>query len=113
MAIYKKVRWQNLLSTGNQWTEIDLTKNRTTLIIGTNGAGKSTILDAIVFALFGKPFRNITKPQMLNTITNKNLLVEIELEAHGHEWLVRRGIKPNRFEIHKNGALVDQNSDLS
>lgn len=110
MIIFNCIRWQNLLSTGNVFTEVRLDKARTTLIIGSNGAGKSTILDAICFVLFNKPFRKVNKGQLINSVTNKALLVEIEFEKGGVQWMVRRGSKPNVFEIFKNGELVDQNS---
>lgn len=107
---FKKIRYKNILSTGNVFTEIRLDKNTTTLISGTNGSGKSTLLDAIVFALYGKPFRKINKPQLINSINQKDLQVEIEFEVGSNEYMVRRGIKPNIFEIYKNGSLVDQES---
>jgi DNA repair exonuclease SbcCD ATPase subunit len=112
MAIFfRKLRWKNLISTGNQFTEIDLSRNKSTLIVGENGAGKSTILDALSFALYGKPFRNINKPQLINSITQKNLLVEIEFNIGNNEYLISRGIKPGIFEIHCNGTLMNQDAD--
>lgn len=108
--VCKKIRYQNLLSTGNVFTEIDLTCSKTTLIIGENGAGKSSILEALTFALYGKPFRNINKPQLLNTITGKGLLVELEMSANNKEYLIRRGMKPNIFEIYVNGELLNQDA---
>ena len=110
MIIFKKIRWRNFLSTGNQSTDIDLTEAKTNLIIGTNGAGKSTILDALTFALFNKPFRKITKGQLVNTINEKECVVEIEFSVGKIDWKVVRGIKPNKFEIYKNGSLLDQAS---
>lgn len=110
MILFKRLRWQNLLSTGNQWTEIDLNRSKSTLIVGENGAGKSTILDALSFVLYGKPFRNINKPQLLNSITGKGLLVEVEFQIGSKEYMIRRGIKPGIFEIYQNGNLIDQNS---
>lgn len=107
---FKKLRYKNILSTGNVFTEIDLSKSTTTLISGTNGSGKSTVLDAIVFALYGKPFRKINKPQLLNSINQRELVVEIEFTTGSNQFMVRRGIKPNIFEIYKNGSLVDQES---
>jgi len=107
---FKKIRYKNILSTGNVFTEIFLDKSATTLISGTNGSGKSTLLDAIVFGLYGKPFRKINKPQLINSINSKDLQVEIEFEVGSNEYMVRRGIKPNVFEIFKNGSLVDQES---
>jgi len=112
MLYFKKVRWQNFLSTGNQFTEILLNKSQSTLIVGENGAGKSTMLDAISFALYGKPYRNINKPQLVNSITNKGALVEIEFSVKGKDYLVRRGIKPARFEIICDGVLLDQNASV-
>ena len=107
---FKKLRYKNILSTGNYFTEIDLNRSTTTLISGGNGSGKSTVLDAIVFALYGKPFRKINKPQLLNSINQKDLLVEIEFTTGTNHFMVRRGIKPGVFEIYKNGTLVDQES---
>lgn len=112
MILFKKLRWQNLLSTGNQFTEVLLNKSKSTLIVGENGAGKSTILDALSFVLYGKPFRNINKPQLLNSITGKGLLVEIEFSIGNKEYLIRRGIKPGIFEVYQNGNLINQNSDV-
>lgn len=111
MINFKFIRWQNLLSTGNVFTEVRLDSHRTTLIIGTNGSGKSTILDALVFALFNKPFRKVKKGQLINSITGKNLLVEVEFERAGVIWMVRRGSKPNIFEILKDGVLVSQSAE--
>jgi len=110
MIIFKTIRWKNLLSTGNQYTEVDFTKNSTNLIVGTNGAGKSTILDALCFSLFGKPFRKINKPQLVNTINEKDCRVEVEFSIGTTEWKVVRGIKPAVFEIYKNDAVLDQSS---
>jgi DNA repair exonuclease SbcCD ATPase subunit len=107
---FKKIRYKNILSTGNIFTEIDLDRSTTTLISGTNGSGKSTLLDALVFGLYGKPFRKINKPQLMNTINQKDLVVEVEFTVGTHEYKVRRGIKPNVFEIFKNGELVDQDA---
>ena len=107
---FKKVRYKNILSTGNVFTEIDLSKSRTTLVSGTNGSGKSTLLDAITFGLYGKPFRKINKPQLLNSINTKELVVEVEFSVSGNEYLIRRGIKPAIFEILRNGELVNQDA---
>ncbi len=109
MLKFKRIRYKNLLATGNEFIEIDLCKTPTTLIYGSNGNGKSTLIEAISFGLYNKPFRKINKPQLLNTITNKNLVVEIEFSNYGSEYLVRRGIKPNIFEIYKDDALLDSN----
>jgi DNA repair exonuclease SbcCD ATPase subunit len=108
--IFKTVRYKNFLSTGGQFTEIKLDKSPTTLIVGENGAGKSTILDAICFALFGKPFRNVNKPQLMNSINNKQLLVEIEFSIGSKDYLIRRGIKPAIFEIMLGKDLVNQDA---
>jgi DNA repair exonuclease SbcCD ATPase subunit len=112
MIFFKKLRWKNLLSTGNIFTEIDLAKSNNTLIVGENGAGKSTILDALSFALFGKPFRKINKPQLLNTITKKDLVVEIEFNISSNQYKIVRGIKPNIFEVYQNGILLNQSAEM-
>jgi DNA repair exonuclease SbcCD ATPase subunit len=111
MIIFKKIKWKNFLSTGNNWTEVDFQKNNTNLIIGTNGAGKSTILDALTFVLFNKPFRKINKPQLVNTTNEKDCLVEIEFSVNSRNYLVRRGIKPNVFDIEVNGKQLHKESD--
>ena len=110
MIIFEKIRWKNFLSTGNQFTEVALNQKSTTLIIGTNGAGKSTILDALTFSLYGKSFRKINKAQLINTTNEKNCVVEIEFSIGEIQWKVIRGIKPNIFEIYRNGSLLDQSS---
>ena len=110
MIRFKKIRWKNLLSTGNQWTEIDFERSNTTLIIGGNGAGKSTVLDALTFSLFNKPFRKITKGQLVNTVNEKGCLVEIEFDVGTREYKVIRGIKPNTFEIWVDGVMLNQNA---
>ena len=110
MIQFKKLRWQNLLSTGNQFTELDLNRSGSTLIVGENGAGKSTFIEALTFALYGKPYRNINKPQLLNAITGKGLLVEVEFTIGKKDYMVRRGIKPNIFEIFLNGEMLNQNA---
>ena len=110
MILFEKVRWKNFLSTGNQNTEINLTKHPTNLIIGTNGAGKSTLLDALTFALFGKPFRKINKPQLINSVNEKDCVVEVEFGIGNTNWKVIRGIKPNIFEIHKDGSILNQSA---
>lgn len=109
--IFKTVRWKNFLSTGDKFTEIELNRNDSTLIIGQNGAGKSTLLDALSFGLFGKPFRNILKPQLLNSINNKNAVVEVEFSVGAAEFKIVRGIKPNTFEIYQNGNLINQEAN--
>lgn len=112
MLLFKKIRWMNLLSTGNQFTEVLLNKSKSTLILGQNGSGKSSMLDALMFVLYGRPFRNINKPQLMNSITGKNLLVEIEFSVGHKDYLIRRGMKPNIFEIYQNGSLINQHSDI-
>ncbi len=112
MIIFKKIRWKNFLSTGNVFSEIDLRSSKTNLIVGTNGAGKSTILDALTFSLFGKPFRKINKPMLVNSINEKDCLTEIEFSIGKKDYLVRRGIKPNVFEIECNGQLWNQESTV-
>jgi DNA repair exonuclease SbcCD ATPase subunit len=106
------MRWKNFLSTGNAFTEIDLTKSTNTLIIGQNGAGKSTILDALAFGLFGKPFRKINKPQLINSINNSNTVVEIEFSIGRKNYKIIRGMKPNIFEIYCDGVLVNQDAKV-
>lgn len=110
MLIFKKISWQNLLSTGSAPNTFILNSSPSTLIAGKNASGKSTILCALTFVLFGKPFRNITKPQLVNSINNKNCLVEIEFSINNHEYIVKRGIKPNVFEIFCDGNLINQDA---
>lgn len=110
MILFKVIRWKNFLSTGNIFTELNLIQNKTTLIVGENGAGKSTILDALSFGLFNKPFRKINKPQLLNSITKKDLVVEIEFQINQNEYKVVRGIKPNIFELYRDGKLMNQDA---
>ena len=112
MIIFKKIRWKNFLSTGNVFSEVDLRASKTNLIIGSNGAGKSTILDALTFSLFGKPFRKINKPMLVNSINEKDCLTEIEFSIGRNEYKVVRGIKPNKFEIYCNDQLWNQESTL-
>ena len=113
MILFERIRWKNFLSTGNHFTEVNFTKTENTLIIGNNGAGKSTILDALTFVLFGKSFRNINKPQLVNSINEKDCLVEIEFKISSSEFKIRRGIKPAIFEIYKNGELFNQDASSS
>lgn len=110
MILFQKLRYKNFLSTGNHFTEIDFLRSRSTLIVGQNGAGKSTMLDALAFALFGKPHRNINKPQLINSINNKDCLVEVEFSIGSAQFKVVRGIKPGIFEIWKNDVLMNQSS---
>ncbi len=110
MIIFKKIRWKNFLSTGNNFTEIDLHVHNKTIIIGKNSFGKSTLLDALTFSLFNKPFRKINLLQLVNTINNKDCVVEIEFSIGNNEYLVKRGLKPKIFEIYKNGSKLDENS---
>ena len=111
MLIFQKLRYKNFLSSGDSFTEIDFLSNNTNLIIGSNGAGKSTILDALTFVLFNKPFRKINKPQLVNSVNEKNCLVEIEFTSNNRKYLVRRGIKPNVFDIEVDGKLLDKRGD--
>lgn len=110
MIVFTSLKFKNFLSTGNTWTDIKLDKSKSTLIVGQNGAGKSTMLDAIAFGLFGKPHRNINKPQLVNTINNKNCVVEVSFVIGKAQYKIIRGIKPNVFEIWKNGDMINQSS---
>ena len=110
MIIFQTIRYKNFLSTGSQFTELKLNKSTTTLIVGENGAGKSTVLDALCFALFGKPFRNINKPQLINSINQKNMLVEVEFTIGTKQYKIARGSKPTVFEIHLNDQLLNQDA---
>ena len=112
MIIFKTLRWKNLLSTGNHFTELKLNSNTNTLVVGTNGSGKSTMLDALCFALFGKPFRNVNKPNLLNSINGKDCVVEVEFDIGSKEYKIVRGIKPNIFEIYQDGVLVNQDASV-
>lgn len=112
MIVFKNIKWKNFLSTGNVYTEIPLNKHPTTLIMGENGAGKSTLLDALTFALFGKPYRDINKPQLVNSINGKECLVELSFQIGEKKYLIRRGIKPNIFEIWVDGEMLDQSASL-
>ena len=111
MIHFEKVRWKNFLSTGNQFTEIELDRNETTLIIGENGAGKSTVLDALCFALFGKPFRTISKSQLVNTVNAMETVVEIEFSIASRKYKIVRCIKPNVFEIWQNNKMLNQEAN--
>lgn len=108
MITFQKIRFRNFLSTGNNFTELNFLENKTTLIMGANGSGKSTLLDALCFVLFNKAFRKITKGQLVNSVNEKESVVEIEFETAGYQWKIRRGIKPAIFEIHKNDVVMDQ-----
>jgi DNA repair exonuclease SbcCD ATPase subunit len=110
MIIFEKLRWKNILSTGNSFTELNLTKSPNTLVIGNNGAGKSTMLDALCFGLFGKPFRKINKPNLLNSINQQQGVVEVEFSIGKKKYKIIRGIKPNIFEVYCNNQLVDQDA---
>ena len=110
MIKFKTVRWKNFLSTGNAFTEIQLNERPTTLVVGENGSGKSTMLDAICFALFGKPYRNINKPQLVNSINNKECVVELEFSIGKSQYKIIRGIKPTIFEIWVNGLMINQDA---
>ena len=110
MILFEKIRWKNFLSTGNQYTEICFTENPTNIIIGANGAGKSTVLDALTFSLFGKAFRKINKPQLVNSVNEKDCRVEVEFSIAQTSWKIVRGIKPNVFEIYRNGDMLDQSA---
>ena len=111
MITFKYVRWKNFLSTGNQFTEIQLDRSPTTLIIGENGAGKSTILDALCFGLFNKPFRNISKNQLINSVNGSGAIVEVEFEIGTKSVRVMRGIKPNKFEVYIDGQMINQDAN--
>ena len=110
MITFKKIRWKNFLSTGNQWTEVLLNEHKNTMIIGTNGAGKSTILDALTFSLFNKPFRKINKPQLVNSVNEKDCRVEVEFDIKNKEYKIVRGLKPAKFEIWIDGEIQDQDA---
>jgi len=112
MILFKRLSYKNFLSTGNNPITIDLNKSRSTLVVGTNGAGKSTILDAISFALFNKPHRNVKRNGLVNSVNGRNCEVDIEFETAGHEWRVHRGIKPNTFEVYQDGNMIDQQTNV-
>ena len=108
MIVFKSIKWKNFISYGNHWTEIDLNQTKSSLIIGENGSGKSTILDALTFALYNKPFRKVTVQQLVNTINNKDMIVEVEFGIGSHNYRVIRGQKPRKFEVYQNGKLLNQ-----
>lgn len=110
MIIFQTLKWKNFLSTGNNWSELDFQKSKTTLVVGQNGAGKSTVLDALSFALFGKAHRNISKPQLVNSINGKGCQVEVTFSVLGSEFKIVRGIKPNIFEIWRGDVMLNQDS---
>jgi len=110
MIFFHTLRYKNILSTGNTFVELDLSKNPTTLIIGQNGSGKSTFLDALSFALFGKPFRKINKPQLINSINDKNMVVQVDFSIGSKNYLIERGMKPNFFRIYENNLLLNQDA---
>ena len=110
MILFRKIKWKNLLSTGNHFTEIQFDKSPSTLIVGSNGAGKSTMLDALCFVLFGKPFRSVNKPLLLNSINGKDCLVEVEFNSGNKHYKIVRGIKPNVFEIWQDGEMINQDA---
>ena len=112
MIQFKNIRWKNFLSTGNAWTEIDFERSPSTLIIGENGTGKSTLLDALTFSLFNKPFRNVSKPQLINTINGKNLKTEINFQIGSKNYCIKRGLQPRIFEIEVNGEKLDKNANI-
>lgn len=112
MLEFQSIRWKNFLSTGDKFTEIYLNRSPTTLILGDNGAGKSTVLDALTFGLFGKPFRKINKPQLPNTVNEKDCLIEIEFVLGKTKYMIRRGIKPAIFEIYHNNKMINQDSKI-
>ena len=112
MILFKELTYKNFLSTGNNSIKIDLNKSRSTLIVGTNGTGKSTILDAISFALFNKPHRNVKRGGLVNSVNGKGCEVTIEFETAGHNWKVMRGIKPNKFEVYQDGNMIDQQTNV-
>ena len=111
MIHFKSIKWKNFLSTGNNFTNIILDRQKSTLIVGENGSGKSTILDALCFALFGKPFRVISKSQLVNTVNGTDTIVEIEFKIGTKEWRIVRGIKPNKFEIYCDDVMINQEAN--
>ena len=113
MILFETIRWKNFLSTGNQYSQVKFNKFSSTLIVGNNGSGKSTVLDALTFSLFGKPFRKINKSQLINTVNEKDCRVEVEFSIGDIKWMIVRGIKPNLFEIHRDGKCLDQFSSAN
>ena len=111
MITFQKIKWKNFLSTGNQYTEVNFQEHSTNLIVGTNGAGKSTVLDALTFVLFNKPFRKINKSQLVNTTNERESMVEISLVINSRDYIIRRGIKPNIFDIIQNGVELNKEAD--
>ena len=112
MIQFKNIKWKNFLSTGNAWTEVRFDSSPSTLIVGENGSGKSTLLDALTFALFNKPFRQVSKPQLVNTINGKNCRVEIDFTIGSKTYTIRRGLQPRVFDIEINGELLDKNANI-
>ena len=112
MINFKKIRYKNLLSSGNSFTSIELDRSQTTLIVGDNGAGKSTLLDALCFALYGKGFRNLKKDLLINSINGKDLIVEVEFQIGRKSYKVIRGAKPNKFELYVNNSLINQDATM-
>ena len=112
MIIFQTLTYKNFLSTGNNPITIELNKSKSTLIVGTNGSGKSTILDALSFALFGKPHRNINKNGLVNSVNGKYCEVEVKFETAGHSFKVIRGIRPNKFEVWQNDKMIDQQTNV-
>ena len=111
MITFQKIRWKNFLSTGDHWSEINFLGNTTNLVVGTNGSGKSTMLDALTFSLFNKPFRKINKSQLINATNEKDCVVEVEFNVNNKNYLVRRSIKPNKFDIEVDGNLMHKEAD--
>ena len=111
MITFQKIRWKNFLSTGDHWSEIDFQGHTTNLVVGTNGSGKSTMLDALTFSLFNKPFRKVNKSQLINATNEKDCVVEVEFNVNNKNYLVRRSIKPNKFDIEVDGSLMHKESD--
>ncbi len=110
MIIFEKIRWKNFLSTGNTFTDLTLNESKSHLVIGSNGAGKSTMLDALCFVLFNKPFRKVSKSQLINSVNEKECVVEVEFSIGKVNYHVIRGIKPGIFKIFRNGQLIDQDA---